>query len=404
MKKLFILLLALCMLLSVPCAACAESTAAPAVILPEETKQKTDMEERPLIALQKTENNYNHRVLLDDENCLVAISDADLDPEEGWTITVKCENRRDEMLTFTWENTAVTADGEDVVWAEEISVSPETWQKLSFAVSEIPEAESMQIGFTVSCLKEEEPEAAAKDRPEENTLLPETEPDENIHPGAEETEAAEPEILAEVQALMKTANGHLYVLDDATSPIIVDFEVLTARNSDICGWLYCPDTVISYPVVQAEDNSFYLHRDIDLNYSSYGTLFTEAMSARDFDNDNSIIYGHHMKDGGMFALLVNYAKKDFYEKHPVFYLNTPEMNYRVEVFAAFLTDMYSDAYNNSFDSDEEMQAWLDAAKEQSAIETDVEVVPGDRVLTLSTCTYEYDTARYVVMGKMIPIR
>ena len=203
---------------------------------------------------------------------------------------------------------------------------------------------------------------------------------------------------------MKTANGHLYVLDDAASPIIVDFEALTARNSDICGWLYCPDTVISYPVVQAEDNSFYLHRDIDLNYSSYGTLFTEAMSARDFDNDNSIIYGHHMKDGGMFALLVNYAKKDFYEKHPVFYLNTPEMNYRVEVFAAFLTDMYSDAYNNSFDSDEEMQAWLDAAKEQSAIETDVEVVPGDRVLTLSTCTYEYDTARYVVLGKMIPIR
>ena len=381
MKKLFILLLALCMLLSVPCAACAERTAAPAVILPEETEQKTDLEERPPIGLQKTENNYNHRVLLDDENCLVAISDADLDPEEGWTITVKCENRRDEMLTFTWENTAVTADGEDVVWAEEISVSPETWQKLSFAVSEIPEAESMQIGFTVSCLKEEEPEAAAKDRPEENTSLPETEPDENIHPDAEETEAAEPEILAEVQALMKTA-----------------------RNSDICGWLYCPDTVISYPVVQAEDNSFYLHRDIDLNYSSYGTLFTEAMSARDFDNDNSIIYGHHMKDGGMFALLVNYAKKDFYEKHPVFYLNTPEMNYRVEVFAAFLTDMYSDAYNNSFDSDEEMQAWLDAAKEQSAIETDVEVVPGDRVLTLSTCTYEYDTARYVVMGKMIPIR
>jgi sortase B len=186
--------------------------------------------------------------------------------------------------------------------------------------------------------------------------------------------------------------------------LVVDHDALKKVNEDYEGWLYVPCLEISYPVVQAEDNSFYLHRDIDLNYSSYGTLFTEAMSARDFDNDNSIIYGHHMKDGGMFALLVNYAKKDFYEKHPVFYLNTPEMNYRVEVFAAFLTDMYSDAYNNSFDSDEEMQAWLDAAKEQSAIETDVEVVPGDRVLTLSTCTYEYDTARYVVLGKMIPIR
>ena len=95
MKKLFVLLLALCTLFCVPCTACAESTAAPAVILPEETEQKTDLEERPPIALQKTENNYNHRVLLDDENCLVAISDADLDPEEGWTITVKCENRRE---------------------------------------------------------------------------------------------------------------------------------------------------------------------------------------------------------------------------------------------------------------------------------------------------------------------
>ena len=317
-------------------------------------------------------------------------------------MTVKCENKTEQPLDFSWENTVSLGGEEETVWTEEITVGPEAWKQLTFSASEIAEAECIEMSISVSEPEEEE-EAENQEEPLQENAEKDAAAAAEENP-EEASEEEEEKYHAEASAVMKNANGHTYVLDDTASPIVVDFEALAERNGDVCGWLYCPDTVISYPVVQAEDNSFYLHRDIDLNYSSYGTLFTEAMSAKDFDNDNSIIYGHHMKDGGMFAGLVNYAKMNYYEKHPVFYLNTPEMNYRIEVFAAFLTDMYSDAYNNSFDSDEEMQAWLDAAMELSAIKTDVEVQPGDKVLTLSTCTYEYDTARYVVMGKMVPIQ
>ena len=403
MKKLCALMIAVLLLAGIPLAAWAEKSEEPAVILLDETEEaengtEENAEEEAKLP-GKTVNNYNHKVLLDDDKCTISVADASFSPEQGWAVTVKCENKSEQPLDFSWANMVSLSGEEETVWTEEITVGPEAWKQLSFSTSEITEAERLEMNFSVS---ETELEEETDGQPEEP--LQEDKEEDPASAPEEAREEEEEKYQAQAAAVMKNANGNTYVLDDAASPIVVDFEALAERNSDVCGWLYCPNTVISYPVVQAEDNSFYLHRDIDLNYSSYGTLFTEAMSAKDFDNDNSIIYGHHMKDGGMFAGLVNYGKMNYYEKHPVFYLNTPEMNYRVEVFAAFLTDMYSDAYNNSFDSDEEMQAWLDAARELSAIKTDVEVQPGDRVLTLSTCTYEYDTARYVVMGKMVPIR
>ncbi len=193
------------------------------------------------------------------------------------------------------------------------------------------------------------------------------------------------------------------VLDPEVSPIEVDFDALKQRNKDVVGWIYCPDTVINYAVVQTEDNMYYLHKDIDGNYSAYGTLFVECLCQKDFKNTNNIIYGHHMNDGKMFARLVEYAKQSYFDQHPVFYLNTPDMNYRVELFAGYITDMNSDTYTISFASEEENQAWLDKIISQSTFESSVAVKPGDKILTLSTCTYEYDDARYVVQGKMVPI-
>ncbi|MBQ1403377.1 MAG: class B sortase [Oscillospiraceae bacterium] len=193
------------------------------------------------------------------------------------------------------------------------------------------------------------------------------------------------------------------VLDDEVSPINVDFASLKERNGDACAWIYCPDTVINYVVVQTEDNMFYLHKDIDSNYSSYGTLFVECMNQKGFKDTNNIIYGHHMNDGKMFAKLIDYSKQETYNQHPVFYLNTPDQNYRIELFSAYVTDMNSDTYKISFATAEENQAWLDSIISQSAIESNVSVKPGDQILTLSTCTYEYDDARFVVHGKMIPI-
>lgn len=312
----------------------------------------------------KTESNYNSCVLIDNETCFVRLVDAGFDKENGWEIAVRCENRGEEDLCLSWNNKMVIGEDSIELWEDDTVVSPGKMRQLGILTSEAEEAEYFE--FSVSVIKGDE-------------------------------------IISEASAIIKPAYGHAYILSEECSPIIVDFDGLLERNNEVCGWLYSPGTVISYPVVQTENNSKYLHKDIDLNYSSYGMIFAEANSEQNFNNDNNVLYGHHMNDGSMFASIVNYARQNYYEKHPVIYLNTPEINYRVDIFAAFLTDMYSDVYIPNFLTDKEMQTWLDAAAEQSAIETDVTVVPGDKILTMSTCTYEYDTARYVVLGKMTPI-
>ena len=193
------------------------------------------------------------------------------------------------------------------------------------------------------------------------------------------------------------------VLDPEVSPIEVDFTALQQRNSDIVGWLYCPNTVINYPIVQTDDNMFYLHRDIDGNYSSYGTLFVECLCQKGFQDDNTIVYGHHMNDGKMLAKLVDYTYQSYYDEHPVLYLNTPDLNYRIELFAGFVTSMDSDIYTINFSSDVEYTEWLETCIAQSKFTSDVDVKAGDQLCTLSTCTYDYDDARFVVLGKMVPI-
>ena len=187
------------------------------------------------------------------------------------------------------------------------------------------------------------------------------------------------------------------------SPINVDFDALLAQSEDVVGWLYCADTVINYPVVQGEDNDFYLYRFIDGTYNGSGSLFVDYSCTGDFSGKNTVIYGHHMQNGTMLASICNYGKQEYYDAHPVLYLNTPTQNYRVELFTGFITSADSSVYTFFFNSDEEYGAFLEKMKGFSDFDCDVEVGPEDRIITLSTCTYEYDNARYVVMGKLVPI-
>ena len=193
------------------------------------------------------------------------------------------------------------------------------------------------------------------------------------------------------------------VLDPEICPIEVDFDALYEQCGDIVGWLYCPDTVINYPVVQCDDNMFYLHRLINGNYNASGSLFVECQCVPGFKSGNDIIYGHHMNDGSMFAKLVDYTYQSYYDEHPVMYLLTPKYNYRIELFAGFVTNMESDIYTIDFVDDDVQQAWIENAIAQSTFESNVDVKGGDKLLTLSTCTYDYDNARYVVIGKMVAI-
>lgn len=187
------------------------------------------------------------------------------------------------------------------------------------------------------------------------------------------------------------------------SPITVDFESLLAQNNEVVGWLFSEDTVINYPIAQADDNDKYLHHMLDGTYNSSGTLFVDCECAPEFAGANTIVYGHNMKNGSMFYSLHNYIDQAYYDAHPVMYLNTPTQNYRIDIFSAFICNYDSDTYTLSFPSEEDYVNFINKMKSQSDFQSDVEVTGNDRVITLSTCTYEYDNARYVVMGKLVPL-
>ena len=193
------------------------------------------------------------------------------------------------------------------------------------------------------------------------------------------------------------------ILDDEVSPLSTDWDTLLKDYPDIVAWLYSPDTVINYPVAQYDDNAYYLNRQLNGTYNSSGTLFVECLNSKNFADNNNIIYGHHMNDGSMFASLESYSNQEFYEKHPVMYLNTPKYNYRIELFAAYVTPATSDTYDITLGDDASWQSYLDTAISSSKFTSDVDVKPGDKIITLSTCTYEYNDARYVVQGKLVPI-
>ena len=115
------------------------------------------------------------------------------------------------------------------------------------------------------------------------------------------------------------------VREGEKAPISVDFAALKAENPDIVAWLYSADTPINYPVVQSDDNNYYLRRLTDGSYNSNGTLFVDFRDAPDFSGFNTIIYGHRMKSKAMFGTLPGYLEQEYYEEHPVMYLICPSL-------------------------------------------------------------------------------
>jgi len=185
--------------------------------------------------------------------------------------------------------------------------------------------------------------------------------------------------------------------------IQVDFTVLQKINPEIAGWLYCEGTAINYPVVKGSDNRFYLNHLYDRTKNISGTLFIDYRNGVDCSDENTVVYGHHMKNGSMFASLVQYKAQAYFEEHPTLYLLTPKGKYRVELFAGFICDSVSPAFTRKFASAKDYASYLENAKEKSDFKSNVSVTSQDHILTLSTCTYEYDDARYVVSGKLVPL-
>lgn len=181
-------------------------------------------------------------------------------------------------------------------------------------------------------------------------------------------------------------------------PITVDFAKLRGENPDVIGWIYCPDTEVNYPILHSDDNRYYLRRLSDGTYNIAGSIFADCRNGEELSEENVILYGHNMSNGTMFALLPKYARQEFYEAHPVWYLLTPTANYKVELFAGFVASTKSLAYSVQREKTEDGRPNTDKAWEDSDFRGVDAPQEGERTLTLSTCSYEFSDARYVVMG------
>ena len=195
--------------------------------------------------------------------------------------------------------------------------------------------------------------------------------------------------------------------DSSTVLPVVDFEALRENGPDIIGWLNLPDTAINYPVTQTGDNEYYLHHLYDGTYNKVGCLFADYENQADFSDRNTIIYGHNMRDGSMFAALNEYGGQSYYDGHPQMYLVTPDGGYVMEVFSAFEAkpaESGSDTspWRLSWKDDGAYTTWLSEMAGRSVIETDVTVTSSDKVLTLSTCT-PGGKSRFIVMGKLAAV-
>ena len=185
------------------------------------------------------------------------------------------------------------------------------------------------------------------------------------------------------------------------------FDELRAINPEVMGWLRVNDTSINYPLLQGEDNSKYVNTDVEGNYSLSGAIFLHCMNAPDFTDFNSIIYGHHMDAGTMFALLPSYARQDFWEEHPVIRFDTLYERGEYEVMAAFYSQVYdADAQGvfryyqyTDLSSPERFQEYVEQVKAAALYDTGVTAEYGDQLLTLSTCNYHTGDGRFVVVAR-----
>lgn len=187
-------------------------------------------------------------------------------------------------------------------------------------------------------------------------------------------------------------------IDEGTDTMKIDFEVLKQINSDIVGWIYLENTPINYPIVQSKDNDYYLRRLVDGTYNRAGTLFMDYRNDNNMNDWNTIIYGHNMKNNTMFGPIIGYKNQSYYDEHKKIYYFTESQNYVIEPFAGYIEDANSEIYNLSITNEKEQI--IKKAILQSTFKSDVEINADDKFVTLSTCSYEYEDARYVLMGKI----
>jgi sortase B len=189
--------------------------------------------------------------------------------------------------------------------------------------------------------------------------------------------------------------------DSTTGPAAavreINFAALKAINADAVAWLYGLNGVIDYPVMKADDYGYYIDRLPDGTYNANGSLFVDYNCEADFSGPLTVVYGHSMKSGKMFGSLKNYKNQSYYDENPFMYAYTENGNYRIELLYGCVIGA-GQWRERAFMYAENVEALLAYAAHNTTFKSGVAYTQGDRFAALSTCSYEFDDARYVLIG------
>lgn len=183
------------------------------------------------------------------------------------------------------------------------------------------------------------------------------------------------------------------------------FEELLALNEDVCAWVTLDNTQIDYPVVQGEDNLDYINTDVYGNFALAGSIFLDSRNSNDFTDAYSLVYGHHMADGKMFGDLDLYKEKDFFEENTTGTLLLPDRAYKLDILASLVVTS-KDKYIFEPDKWKNEAGKIVSYAEQNALHINeglLNKLKGQsdiQILSLSTCSNEYDDARTIVLAVM----
>lgn len=186
--------------------------------------------------------------------------------------------------------------------------------------------------------------------------------------------------------------------DDVEREFFVDFDKLRKINPDVVGWIHIDKLDISYPIVQGEDNDFYLSHTFYKEENKCGSIFVEAENNDDFSDFNTFVYGHNMKDKSMFARLNEFREEETFWENPQFYIYTPEGVRRYEVYSCYAAELGTESFRYQFGNEKDYAQWQADVKGKSLYDTGVEPKPAQSTVTLMTCMPAGSQYRFLVHG------
>lgn len=212
-------------------------------------------------------------------------------------------------------------------------------------------------------------------------------------------EKAKPEIQEQIKEPEEEEAQEVY-----ESPI--NFEELWKTNEEIYAWIQIPGTDIDYPIAQrANDDAYYLNHTIEGTEGLPGSIYTEAVNSKDFTDFNTVIYGHNMKNGTMFAGLHKYEDKEFLEENPYVYIYLPDKTLKYQIFATVVFDDRHIMKSFNYDMAEGRQEFLDEIKAVRTMESNydesLEVGTDSNIITLATCIGGKANNRWLVEAVLV---